>query len=148
MWLYEFFQTARSEWLASTATWVANLFQNNWFYGAAYFILVIFFTFFYTGVIFKPDQMAENLQKQGGFIPGIRPGRETSEYLSKIITRITLTGAIFLGVIAVLPFIVQAATKINTLVLGGTGILIMVSVIIETLRQIQAQLVMRSYDSY
>ncbi|OGD57331.1 preprotein translocase subunit SecY [Candidatus Berkelbacteria bacterium RBG_13_40_8] len=144
----EFFQQAHSEWLANAATWVANLFQNNWFYGGAYFILVILFTYFYTGVIFKPDQMAENLQKQGGFIPGIRPGKETSEYLSKVISRITLTGAVFLGLIAVLPFIVQALTNINTLVLGGTGVLIMVSVIIETMRQIQAQLAMRSYDNY
>jgi len=144
----KFLQQANSEWLANAASWVANLFQNNWFYGAAYFVLVVLFTFFYTGVIFKPDQMAENLQKQGGFIPGIRPGHETADYLGKTITRITLTGAFFLGVIAVLPFIIQAATQINTLVLGGTGVLIMVSVIIETMRQIQAQLVMRSYENY
>jgi preprotein translocase subunit SecY len=144
----KFFQNARSEWLADSATWVANLFQNNWFYGVAYFVLVVLFTFFYTGVVFKPDQIAENLQKQGGFIPGIRPGRETTDYLSRIITRITLTGSIFLGLIAVLPFIVQAVTRVSTLVLGGTGVLIMVSVIIETMRQIQAQLAMRSYENY
>jgi len=144
----KFFEQAKSAWLVSAATFLSNLFQNNWFYGAAYFILVVLFTYFYTGVIFKPDQMAENLQKQGGFIPGIRPGQETASYLSKVIVRITLTGAIFLGVIAVLPFIVQAITNINTLVLGGTGVLIMVSVIIETMRQIQAQLAMRSYDNY
>ena len=144
----KFFQNARSEWLANFATHVSNLFQNNWFYGALYFVLVVAFTYFYTGVIFKPDQMAENLQKQGGFIPGIRPGSETSNYLAKVITRLTLNGAIFLGLIAVLPFVVQAATKINTLVLGGTGVLIMVSVIIETMRQIQAQLAMRAYEKY
>jgi len=144
----KFFEQAKSTWLVSAATWISNLFQNNWFYGAAYFVLVVLFTYFYTGVIFKPDQMAENLQKQGGFVPGIRPGQETASYLSKVITRITLTGAIFLGVIAVLPFIVQAITHINTLVLGGTGVLIMVSVIIETMRQIQAQLAMRSYENY
>ena len=144
----KFFQQAHSVWLANGATWIANLFQNNWFYGVAYFVLVILFTYFYTGVIFKPDQMAENLQKQGGFIPGIRPGKETSDYLSRVISRITLTGAVFLGLIAVLPFIVQAVTNINTLVLGGTGVLIMVSVIIETMRQIQAQLAMRSYENY
>jgi len=144
----KFFQNARSEWLANFATHVSNLFQNNWFYGALYFVLVVAFTYFYTGVIFKPDQMAENLQKQGGFIPGIRPGSETSNYLAKVITRLTLNGAIFLGLIAVLQFVVQAATKINTLVLGGTGVLIMVSVIIETMRQIQAQLAMRAYEKY
>ena len=144
----KFLETAKSAWLAGGARVVASLFQNNWFYGSVYFVLVILFTYFYTSVIFKPEQIAENLQKQGGFIPGIRPGRETSDYLSHIIVRITLTGAIFLGLVAVLPFIVQAMTKINTLALGGTGVLIMVSVIIETIRQIQAQLSMRSYDNY
>ena len=139
---------ARSEWLASASTWVANLFNNNLFYGIFYFILVILFTFFYTGIVLKPNQISENLQKQGGFIPGVRPGGETSSYLARIISRINLTGALFLGVIAVLPFIIQAITKINTLVIGGTGILIMVSVIIETMRQIQAQLLMRSYENY
>jgi preprotein translocase subunit SecY len=144
----KFLQSAKSAWVASSATWVTNLFQNNWFYGVAYFILVVFFTYFYTSFIFQPKDMAENLQKQGGFIPGIRPGPETESYLSKIITRITLSGALFLGVIAVLPFIAQAVTGINTIVLGGTGVLIMVSVIIETMRQIQAQLLMRSYENY
>jgi len=144
----KFLTQARSEWLANAATWISNLFTNNLFYGILYFLLVIAFTFFYSGIILKPDQIAENLQKQGGFIPGVRPGRETADYLSKIISRINLTGAVFLGVIAVLPFIVQAATKINTLVIGGTGVLIMVSVIIETMRQIQAQLVMRQYETY
>lgn len=144
----KFFQNARSEWLANTAHVVERLFQNDWFYGAVYFIMVILFTYFYTGVIFKPVQMAENLQKQGGFIPGIRPGRETSEYLGRIISRITLAGAIFLGFIAVLPFVVQGITNITSIALGGTGVLIMVSVIIETIRQIQAQMVMRSYDNY
>ncbi len=144
----KFLSQARSEWLAQAATWVANLFTNNWFYGIAYFILVILFTFFYTGIILKPTQIAENLQKQGGFIPGVRPGQETAGYLSRIISRVNLTGAVFLGVIAVLPFIVQAITKVNTLVIGGTGVLIMVSVIIETMRQIQAQLLMRQYETY
>ena len=109
---------------------------------------MIFFTFFYTGIILKPPQIAENLQKQGGFIPGIRPGRETADFLKRTVSRINLTGALFLGVIAVLPFIVQAITNIGTLVLGGTSVLIMVSVIIETMRQLQAQLLMREYDAY
>ncbi len=144
----KFLEQARSETLSHAATWVANLFTNNWFYGVTYFILVILFTFFYTGIVLKPTQIAENLQKQGGFIPGVRPGQETAGYLSRIISRINLTGAVFLGVIAVLPFIVQAITDINTLVIGGTGVLIMVSVIIETMRQIQAQLLMRQYETY
>jgi len=144
----KFLQTAKSAWIASAATSITNLFTNNWFYGVLYFVLVVFFTYFYTGFIFQPKDMAENLQKQGGFVPGIRPGPETEGYLSKIILRITLWGALFLGVIAVLPFIAQAVTGINTIVLGGTGVLIMVSVIIETMRQIQAQLLMRSYENY
>ena len=144
----KFLSQARSEWLANAATWISNIFTNNWFYGVLYFVLVIFFTFFYTGIILKPTQIAENLQKQGGFIPGVRPGQETANYLARIISRINLTGAVFLGVIAVLPFIVQAVTNIQTLVIGGTGVLIMVSVIIETMRQIQAQLVMRQYEAY
>lgn len=144
----KYFTQARSEWLASAASWVSNLFNNNLFYGALYFLLVIAFTFFYTGIILKPTQIAENLQKQGGFVPGVRPGKETADFLSRIISRINLTGAVFLGIIAVLPFIVQAATKINTLAIGGTGVLIMVSVIIETMRQLQAQLLMREYETY
>lgn len=139
---------AKSEWLVSAATWISNLFTNNLFYGIVYFVLVIAFTFFYTGIVLKPQQIAENLQKQGGFIPGVRPGSETETYLTKIISRVNLTGALFLGVIAVLPFIVQALTHINTLVVGGTGVLIMVSVIIETMRQIQAQLLTRQYEAY
>lgn len=144
----KFLETAKSAWVSSAAVWITNLFQNNLFYGIAYFVLVVFFTYFYTGFIFQPKDMAENLQKQGGFVPGIRPGLETESYLSKIIIRITLSGALFLGVIAVLPFIAQAATGINTIVLGGTGVLILVSVIIETMRQIQAQLLMRTYENY
>ncbi|MFA6493187.1 MAG: preprotein translocase subunit SecY [Patescibacteria group bacterium] len=139
---------ARSDWLATAATWVSNVLNNNLYYGIVYFVLVLFFTFFYTGMVLKPDQIAENLQKQGGFIPGVRPGKETASFIGRVISRINLTGAVFLGLIAVLPFIVQAATKINTLAIGGTGVLIMVSVIIETMRQLQAQLLMREYENY
>ena len=144
----KFVSQARSEWLSTAANWISNLFNNNWFYGVFYFVLVIAFTFFYSSIVLKPTQIAENLQKQGGFVPGLRPGKETANYLSRIISRINLTGAAFLGIIAILPFIVQALTNINTLVLGGTGVLIMVSVIIETMRQIQAQLLMRQYEMY
>lgn len=144
----KFFEAARSETLVHAAKWVASVFQNNLYYGIIYFVLVILFTFFYAGVVFKPDQVAENLQKQGGFVPGLRPGRETSEHLKLVLSRITLVGALFLGIIAVLPYVIQSATNINTLALGGTGVLIVVSVIIETIRQIKAQLVMRTYDQY
>lgn len=144
----KFLQNAKSEWLVTAATHVANFFQNNLYQGIFYFLFVVFFTYFYTGVILKPNQMAENLQKQGGFIPGIRPGAETASYLGKVILHITLASAIFLGFIAVLPYILQSLTHITTLVIGGTSVLIMVSVITDTMRQIQAQLAMRSYESY
>jgi len=146
--LAQFFQGSSVSWIASGATYIANIFQNNLFYGVTYFVLVVAFTYFYTAVVFNPEQIAENLQKQGGFIPGIRPGSQTISYLKKILNRVTLTGAVFLGFIAVLPFIVQAITGITTLVLGGTGILIIISVILETSRQIDSMLATRSYDNF
>jgi preprotein translocase subunit SecY len=144
----KYLENAYTPWIASAAKKTGELFADQTFHGAFYFILVVFFTYFYTGIVFKPEQIAENLQKQGGFIPGIRPGTETREYLGKVITRITLFGAVFLGLVAILPFIVQAITHINTFVLGGTGILIIVSVIVETMRQIEAQIIMHTYDVY
>lgn len=99
-------------------------------------------------MIFKPDQVAENIQKQGGFIPGLRPGNQTSDYLRRVVNRITLAGAVFFGVVAVLPFIMQQFTGIKSLVIGGTGLLIVVSVAIEFMKQIEAQLVMKSYENY
>lgn len=143
-----FLATARSPWLAKAATEVANFIQNETYYSILYFLLVIAFTYFYTFIVFKPEQIAENLQKQGGFIPGIRPGRETAGYISTVLSRITLTGSIFLGVIAVLPFLIQTLTHIQTLAIGGTSILIMVSVVLETMRQLRAQLLTRTYDQY
>ncbi len=127
---------------------VADLFNNNFFYGALYFVMVIFFTYFYTAVTFDPKQISEHLQKQGGFIPGIRPGTHTRGYLTKTMTRITLTGSFFLGLVAVLPFIMKAAFDMPSLVIGGTGILIVVSVVIETVRQIESEMVMRDYESF
>ncbi|MFA5926823.1 MAG: preprotein translocase subunit SecY [Patescibacteria group bacterium] len=144
----QYLENARTAWLATGAKSVRDLFSNQIFYGSFYFVLVVIFTYFYTSIVFKPEQIAENLQKQSGFIPGIRPGRETKEYLGNIIVRITLFGSLFLGVIAILPFIVQAITNIDTLVLGGTGLLIMVSVVVETMRQIESQIVMHTYDQY
>ncbi|HPN54330.1 MAG TPA: preprotein translocase subunit SecY [Candidatus Moranbacteria bacterium] len=134
--------------VAHMATVVNNLFQNQWFYGSLYFILVVLFTYFYTAVVFDPNKIAENLQKQGGYIPGIRPGKTTADFLYKIMNRITLSGALFLGVIAVLPFIVQGLTNIQSLTIGGTSILIVVSVVIETIKQIESQLVMRDYEGF
>lgn len=136
----------QTTWLASAAQWVIQLFQNQLFYGISYFVLVVAFTYFYTAVIFHPDQIAENLQKQGGFVPGIRPGRPTAEYLQRIVTRIVFTGALFLGVVAVLPLITAQITDTQNLVVGGTSLLIVVSVVIETVNQINAQLSMRDYE--
>lgn len=144
----KYLENARSVWLANAAKGTETLFNNQVFYGVAYFVLVVLFTYFYTSVVFKPNQISENLQKQSGYIPGIRPGTETKNYLAGVILKITLFGAIFLGVIAVLPFIVQSITKITTIALGGTGILIVVSVVVETMRQLKAQLSMHTYDNY
>ena len=118
------------------------------FYNLLYFTLVVAFTYFYTAVIFNPKKIAEEIQKYGGFIPGIRPGTPTAHYLSYILTRITLAGALFLGMIAILPTIASAATNVQTLLVGGTGILIVVSVILETIRAIEAQLVTRNYEQF
>ena len=137
---------ARSEWLASSAIFIKDLFASQLFYGIAYFLLVVFFTYFYTWVIFKPSNVAENLQKSGGFIPGIRPGRQTIDFLTFISNRITLAGSIFLASIAILPLLVQIFIKIPGLTLGGTSLLIVVSVALETMRQVKAQLVMKKYD--
>ena len=126
---------------------ILTLFQNNWFYGGLYFFLVVLFTYFYTAVVFDPEKVAKNLQSQGGYIQGYRPGRETEEYLGKISTRLTLAGAIFLGLIAVLPIIVQSIVGgSNLITVGGTSILIVVSVVIEMVKQIDSQLVMHNYD--
>lgn len=117
-------------------------------YNLIYFLLVMAFTFFYTAVVFNPKKIAEEMQKAGGFIPGVRPGTPTSQYLNYIMTRITLVGAIFLGIIAVFPTLVSSATGIQTLTIGGTSILIVVSVVLDTYKSIEANLVMRNYDGY
>ncbi len=144
----EFFLRSDVSWVASLANWTKNIFQDQSFYAAIYFLMVFFFTYFYTSVIFKPQQISENLQKQGGFIPGIRPGRHTSDYLNTVMNRIILAGALFLGLIAVLPIVVAPITGIQTLSIGGTSLLITVAVVIETVKQIDAQLVMRDYEGF
>jgi preprotein translocase subunit SecY len=148
--LGNFFANAKSSWVASSAHWLQVTFQNQTLYAIIYFLLVVGFTFFYTSVIFRPKDVAENIQKQGGFIPGIRPGNQTREYLSRVINRITLAGAVFLGAIAVLPFVFQIfnLSPSGNLAIGGTGLLIVVAVALDTIRQIKAQLVMRQYDVY
>jgi len=142
----QFFLNAKSIFLVNFAHGVINLFQNQVFYGVMYFLLVFAFTYFYTEVVFHPDQIAENLQKQGGFIPGIRPGSHTAEYLKKTTNRIILAGALFLGLIAVLPLVMTSFTGLATLAIGGTSLLIVVQVIIETVKKIESQLTMRDYE--
>ena len=117
-------------------------------YWLAVFFLVVVFTFFYTLIIFQQQNLAENLQRNGGFIPGIRPGRPTQEYLNRVIVRITWGGAIFLGVIAVLPFFVTLATDVRALTLSTVSLLIMVGVALDTMRQLEAQLLMRNYEGF
>lgn len=121
---------------------------NGIIYNVIYFLLIVAFTYFYTAVVFNPKKISEEIQKHGGFIPGIRPGTPTAHYLNYILTRITLAGAVFLGLIAIFPTIAYAFTGVENLLLGGTGILIVVSVILETVKAIEAQLVMRSYDKF
>ena len=117
-------------------------------YNVIYFVLVVAFTYFYTTIVFKPEKVAERLQKNGAFVPGIRPGTQTINYLNFIVTRITLPGAIFLGVIAVLPSILQGVLKIPNLLVGGTSVLIVVSVILEMIRDLQSQVVTRRYEGF
>jgi len=146
--LASFLGSSNIGWLAGFAQSVGRLFENAWFYGITYFILVVLFTYFYTAVTFDPKNVANNLQKMGGFIPGIRPGKPTSDFLYFILNRVLLFGAVFLGTVAVLPSIVQGATGITAFgfVIGGTALLIVVSVVLETMRQINSQLTMRDYE--
>lgn len=131
------------------ANWLTVVFDPNRFsYHAIYFFLVLGFTYFYTAVTFNPDKISDEIKKYGGFIPGIRPGKQTADYLSYVLNRITLAGGIFLGAVAVLPSLVQGATGIATLTIGGTGILIVVSVVLELAKSLESQLIMRNYDRF
>ena len=135
--------------VARIATGMATIFQpGGLVYNLVYFALVVAFTYFYTAVVFNPEKIAEEIKKHGGFIPGIRPGPSTVKYLNKILSRLTLAGALFLGLIAILPSLAQGMTGVATMTIGGTGILIVVSVILETTKQLEAMLVMRSYDGF
>jgi preprotein translocase subunit SecY len=128
---------------------LAGIFNPNALsYNFIYFFLVIGFTYFYTAITFNPTKIAGEIQKNGGFIPGIRPGSPTASYLNYILTRITLAGALFLGLIAVLPSLARGTTGVTTLLVGGTGVLIVVSVVLETVKTLEAQLVMRNYEGF
>lgn len=135
--------------VARIANTVVRLFDSSSpFYWGAYFLLVIGFTYFYTDVIFQQQNLAENLQRQGGFIPGIRPGKRTAEYLNGVVQRITLVGALFLGVVAILPFLVQPFARSAQTLVTSTGLLIVVGVVLDTMKQLEAQLLMRHYEGF
>lgn len=129
------------------AQFLVSLFNNSIFYIVAYFLLVFIFTFFYTLITFDPQAISDNIQKQGGFVLGIRPGRPTAEYLYTIVNRVTLVGGLFLGLIAILPLVVTQTLQLNIFTIGGTALLIAVSVILETKRQLEAHIVMREYEN-
>jgi preprotein translocase subunit SecY len=144
----QFMIRASAEFIRTAGQFLIDLFNNQILYGVVYFILVFAFTYFYTSVVFHPKQIAENLQKHGGFIPGIRPGENTSSYLQSTVGKITLAGALFLAVIAVLPMMLNSTMGMQSMVIGGTSILIVVSVAIDVMKQLEAQLSMRDYDGF
>ena len=121
---------------------------DSWIYALLYFLLILFFTYFYTAIQFNPVEMSNNMKKNGGFIPGIRPGRPTSDYISKVLSRITLAGAVFLGIIAVLPIFMNLGLNIQNLSIGGTSILIVVGVALETVKDLESQMLMRHYKGF
>lgn len=139
------FATSTSGVLFSISQAMQTFLQNIWLYSLANFLLVVFFTYFYTAVTFDPKQIANNLQKNGAFVPGVRPGEATNQYIASIVTRITLVGSLFLGIVAVLPLLVQTATGITALTIGGTSLLITVSVVIDLIRKVDAQVAMQQY---
>lgn len=141
-----FFVGSSNHFISSAAHWLQTFLQPRTFtYGLAYFLLVVIFTYFYTAITFDPKSISENVQKQGGYIPGIRPGPMTAQFLSNLLNKVTLVGALFLGAIAVLPNVVQGLTGITAFTVGGTSILIVVSVALEMMKQIDAQLSMYEY---
>ena len=143
----QFFLNSSIDWVSTVAGWINTyLGIKSPVYWLAYFLLVVGFTFFYTMVIFQQQNLSENLQKHGGFIPGIRPGKPTSEYLNNVLYKITWLGAIFLGAIAVVPFLAQGIS--TTLVVSSTGLLIVVGVVLDTMKQLEAQLMMRHYEGF
>jgi len=142
------FAGAQNQFLKNAVLSVNNFLGNQWVHGILYFTLVFFFTYFYTAVTFDPKSVATNLQKIGGFIPGLRPGSSTAFFLKKVLYKILFVGALFLGIIAVLPSIIEGVTSVKTFsfLIGGTSLLIMVSVVLDSLRQLQSQIEMRQYE--
>ena len=141
----QFLAASENETVQAGALMVVEFLANTWWYGAIYFALVVLFTYFYTAVTFEPKTVAERLQKSGAFVPGIRPGSQTEHYLGEVVTKITLFGALFLGTVAVLPIVIQGITGYQALAIGGTGVLIVVSVLTDLIKKIDAQITMREY---
>lgn len=143
--ILQFLATSSIAAVQSVSSTLLAVLANQWFYAAAYFLLVFVFTYFYTAVTFDPEQVSTNLQKSGAFVPGIRPGQATTDYISRILTRLTLVGALFLGFIAVLPLILRSITGVESLAIGGTALLIVVSVVIDLVKKIDAQVSVQEY---
>ncbi len=144
-----FLEASNTEWVRNTAERIRIwLSPDTWSYNIVYFLMVVGFTFFYTMVVFQQQRIPESLQRQGAFIPGVRPGRNTAVYLQRVLSRITVVGALFLGLIAILPFLATLITDVNTLQLSATSLLIVVGVAIDTMRQLEAQLMMRNYEGF
>ncbi|MCL4394976.1 MAG: preprotein translocase subunit SecY [Chloroflexi bacterium] len=144
-----FFVGSSNSFVSSIANSIVTAFnQSSPVYWIAYFVMVIGFTYFYTDIIFRQQNLPEALQQQGGFIPGIRPGKRTEDYLNGVLQRITLVGAVFLGLVAILPFLLQDFTETTTLLITSTGLLIVVGVVLDTMKQLQAQLMMRHYEGF
>jgi len=144
-----FFTTSGTDWIRDTATALYTFFQPTTFqYNVVYFLMVVLFTFFYTSVVFQQQRIAENLQKSGGSVPGIRPGPNTDRFLNVVLTRITVAGALFLGVVAIAPFLAALVTGVTVLTFSSTAVLIVVGVAIDTMKQLEAQLLMRRYEGF
>jgi preprotein translocase subunit SecY len=143
--IVKFLVNASNAIVQKISSFILSVLSNQTFYGIMYFLLVFIFTYFYTAITFDPDSMSKNLQRSGAFIPGVRPGVSTSAYIGKTLFRITMVGALFLGVIAVLPLIIKAFTGISAIAVGGTSLLIVVSVVIDLVKKVDAQISAREY---
>ena len=143
----QYFIGSNVKWLSSTALWISTYLANTslWYYWLLYFAFVVAFTYFYAYIMWQQQRIPENLQKQGTFIPGYRPGEPTRKYLSTILTRITLGGALFLGIVAILPFVARVG---GNQLLSSAALLIVVGVVLDTVRQLDAQMVMRNYSGF
>jgi len=144
-----YFSGAQMEWVQNLAIWVQRVFSSDSvLYWALYFALVVGFTYFYADVMFQQQDLPDTLRRQGGFVPGIRPGARTAEYLQGVLRRITAVGALFLGVVAILPFLVRPLVGSSGMPVTSTGLLIVVGVVLDTMKQIEAQLLMRNYEGF